>query len=446
MTKKLFSEFRDISSKEWKQKIQVDLKGADYNDTLVWHTNEGIDVSPFYHADQFDNFISVPSPADWKIGQFIRVLDAKEANAKALDCIKRGAEAISFLIATDGISMATLLQNIDTDCTSIHILAEDVNNFLSDKNITIQYDIIGHLARSGNWYTTFKDDHKQLEQLFSHTNQLTVDTTLYQNAGATMVQQLSYALAHVNEYLNHFDSSDKLNNKETLQVVFKVAVGTNYFLEIAKLRALRLLWSTLASEYGITTDCYIVAQPSKRNKTLYDYNTNMLRTTTECMSAVLGGADEVYNLPYDAVYHKPNEFGDRIARNQLLILKHESYFDKVSNPSDGAYYIESLTEQLATKALEIFKSIEAGGGFLQQLKAGVIQKKIKASATKEQEQFNTKELVLLGTNKHPNAEDRMKHDLELHPFLEKKSRKTLLEPILEKRLSEGLEQERLDHE
>jgi methylmalonyl-CoA mutase len=164
------------------------------------------------------------------------------------------------------------------------------------------------------------------------------------------------------------------------------------------------------------------------------------------MSAILGGADTVCNLPYDALYHKSNEFGERIARNQLLILKHESYFDTVSNPVDGTYYIESLTDELAEKALQLFKEIEKGGGFLQQLKDGTIQKKIKESAEKEQQLFDSGELKLLGTNYHLNKNDRMKGDLELFPFVKHNPTKTLIAPIVEKRLSENTEQERLKTE
>ena len=164
------------------------------------------------------------------------------------------------------------------------------------------------------------------------------------------------------------------------------------------------------------------------------------------MSAVLGGANTVCNLPYDALYHKDNEFGERIARNQLLLLKEESYFDEAIGASEGAYYIESLTQQLARKALELFKQLEASGGFLGELKKGAIQKKIKESATKEQEQFDSGELVLLGTNKYQNPEDKMKDNLELFPFLKTSKRTTLIEPILEKRLSESLEQNRLKDE
>jgi methylmalonyl-CoA mutase len=258
-----------------------------------------------------------------------------------------------------------------------------------------------------------------------------------------MIQQLAYGLAHANEYLNYLQDDFKHKTRPSFKVIFKVSTGSNYFFEIAKLRALRLLWKTLALEYEITTDCHIIATPTKRNKTIYDYNTNLLRTTTECMSAILGGANTICNLPYDAIYHKDNEFGERISRNQLLVLKHESHFNKVNNPADGTYYIESLTQQMVEKSLILFKSIEVNGGFLKQLKENTIQRKIKESAIKEQELFNNREEVLLGSNKFPNPIDKMKNELELYPFVKQNKRKTLIEPLIEKRIAEKLEQERL---
>ncbi|WP_299123413.1 methylmalonyl-CoA mutase subunit beta [uncultured Winogradskyella sp.] len=460
MNKPLFDEFESVSSKAWKQKIQVDLKGADYNDALIWKTNQGIDVKPFYHADEFKSLpdVSNSKATDWKICQSINVIDTKAANLKAIDAINRGAESILFLIKTEDISLEDLLQNIDLERNAIEIkcnflseeftkkLNTEVESKAKQSQVYLHSDIIGNLAKTGNWHNNLKEDHNKFESIVKKTNQTSVDLSLYQNAGATIVQQLAYGLSHVNEYLNHLDSVITKELKETLLVTFNISVGSNYFFEIAKTRALRQLWSTLASEYSINTECRITATPSKRNKTIYDYNVNLLRTTTECMSAILGGANTVCNLPYDALYHQPNEFGDRIARNQLLILKHESYFNKVNNPADGAYYIESLTEQLSAKALLLFKNIEANGGFLSQLKEGTIQRKIKESAVNEQADFETEKIVLLGTNKHPNPNDKMKNDLEVSPFLKFEKRKTIIEPILEKRLSENLEINRLNKE
>ncbi|WP_425077036.1 methylmalonyl-CoA mutase subunit beta [Psychroserpens sp. S379A] len=457
MTKSLFKQFSEVSSKEWKQKIQVDLKGANYNDTLIWQTNEGIDVKPFYHKDEFDELpeVSASKATTFKICQTIFVADVKKSNAKALDVISRGAEALKFIIPTDSVSIEHLLKNIDLSKISTYfelqfLSSEYVKQIQvlkkEDVSIYINTDIIGNLAASGNWFSNLKDDHNHFESIVNTTKTLSINASLYQNAGANIIQQLAYALAHANEYLNHFDKKLDLTSKEQLQVVFNVSVGTNYFFEIAKLRALRVLWKTLASEYNANPECHIFALPSMRNKTIYDYNTNILRTTTECMSAILGGANTINNLAYDVVYHKSNEFSERISRNQLLILKHESYFNTVNNPADGTYYIESLTNQILEKALELFKDIEENGGFLSQLKNGTIQRKIKESATKEQAQFDEGKLVLLGTNKHPNKEDKMQHELEIHPFLKTNPIKTLIEPILQKRLSNRLDTNRLEEE
>lgn len=455
MSKTLFNEFSEVSSKQWKQKIQVDLKGADYNDTLIWKTNEGIDVKPFYHKDEFENTpnVSNSKATEWKICQTIFVANTQMSNAKAIDALKRGAESLKFIISSNDVSFNDLTKEIDLTTTPVYLELQFIDDeyikqitlLPSNYKITVNNDIIGHLARTGNWYSDLKTDHLHFENNVLQSTSISVDASLYQNAGATMVQQLAYALAHVNEYLNHFNNLSE-KEKSAIKVTFHASAGTNYFFEIAKLRALRVLWNTLASEYGFNTNCYIFATPTKRNKTLYDYNTNMLRTTTECMSAILGGANTVCNLAYDAIYHKDNEFGERISRNQLLVLKHESYFNKVNNPSDGAYYIETLTTQLSVKALELFKDIEANGGFLKQLKEGTIQRKIKESASKEQEQFNAGEDILLGTNKHPNPDDKMKHELEIYPFVKTNARKTLIEPIIEKRLAETLEQKRLENE
>ncbi len=449
---KLFQDFEPISSKQWKQQIQYELKGADYNDTLVWESPEGIKVKPFYHNDESEYKYAVATPDHaFSIVQNIFVHDVKLSNERALDALNRGAESVRFTIENETIAIEDLMDNLPLEKITYYFhlpfLSTDfvsiINAFAtkSKANLIIQIDPIGQLCSDGNWFDNLEKDIDKLSTIALTTAVpfLNISSKIYQNAGANMVQQLAYTLAHVNEYFNRIPVINQ-------PITIEVAVGTNYFFEIAKLRALRLLFSTLAKEYNHNFDCHIVVTPSKRNKTLYDYNVNMLRTTTECMSAILGGANAITNLPYDALYHKDNEFGDRIARNQLLVLKHESYFDKVNNPSDGAYYIENLTEQLAEKALLLFKDIETKGGFITQLIEGNIQKKIQESAQKEQDLFDSGKEILLGTNKYPNKNDKMKHDLELYPFLKQNPRKTLITPIIEKRLAEKLEQERLSQE
>jgi methylmalonyl-CoA mutase len=460
--KKIFTEFDSISAKQWKQQIQFELKGADYNETLVWESPEGIKVKPFYHNDDTNvNLNANTSNAPFTIVQNIFVHDVKKSNARALDSLQRGAESVRFTIESESISIEELMQNLPLENVNYYFnlpflsieFSNKINDFATKNkaNIIIQIDPIGQLVKDGNWFENLEKDFEKLNTIAKNSHPLegcptggvasflTISSGMYQNAGANIVQQLAYTLAQVNEYFNRISAMNQ-------PITIEVAVGTNYFFEIAKLRALRILFNTLASEYNHNFDCHVIATPTKRNKTLYDYNVNMLRTTTECMSAILGGADAVANLPYDALYHKDNEFGDRISRNQLLILKHESYFDKVNNPADGTYYIEMLTEQLAEKALELFKDIEKNGGLISQLIDGTIQRKINESAQKEQELFESGKEVLLGTNKFPNKNDQMKNDLELYPFVKQNARKTLITPIIEKRLAEKVEQERLSQE
>lgn len=454
MNSNLFEDFDPVSSKQWKQKIQFELKGADYNETLIWNSPEDIKVKPFYHKDEFTKSIPVTTKAtDFKICQNIFVFDIDKSVERALDTLNRGAESLRFTIEDENIDIAALLEKLPLKTVAVYFnfnffsidFVQKIGAIARQKEIKIFYNIdpIGQLAREGNWFVTSeKNNFDSLNTLCTaipNSSIISVDSSLYQNAGANMVQQIAYSMAHVNEYFNRIPIINQ-------PIVFEIAVGTNYFFEIAKLRAFRLLFNLIAKEYNHNLDCHLLVSPSKRNKTLYDYNVNMLRTTTESMSAILGGADAVANLAYDSLYHKDNEFGDRIARNQLLILKNESYFDKVNNPADGSYYIESLTKQLAEKALALFKDIEASGGFLKQLNEGIIKRKIQENADKEQELFDSGKEVLLGTNKYPNKDDRMKHNLELFPFVKIKPRKTLINPIIEKRLAEKKEQERLDLE
>lgn len=454
MANNRFEDFNAISSKQWKQKIQFELDGSDYNQSVIWNSQEDIQVKPFYHRDDTVNNVSVKTKAtNFKICQNIFVYDVEKSILRAINTLERGAESLRFTIVNEKTDIRKLLENLPIENRTIYFnlnfISIDFVKLLDTISIQKKADFycnidpIGHLAKEGNWLTTSdKNNFDTLDKISRATTNLSlisINSSLYQNAGANITQQIAYSLAHANEYFNRLEH---IPNK----VTFQVSVGSNYFFEIAKLRALRILFKLIAAEYNSDLECHLLVTPTKRNKTIYDYNVNMLRTTTECMSAILGGADAVSNLAYDSLYHKDNEFGDRIARNQLLILKHESYFDKVNNPVDGSYYIESLTMQLAEKSLALFKEIEANGGFLKLLSEGTIKKKIQESANKEQNLFNSNKEILVGTNKYPNYEDKMKHNLELFPFVKIKSRKTLITPIIERRLAEKTEQERLETE
>lgn len=455
MQNSLFNDFDEITAKQWKQKIQYELKGEDYNELLITRTAEDINIKPFYQEPEKAESIAIHHNG-WKIVEKIYIKNEKASNLSIHKALDNGSECLYLIVSSQDINLEVVfdgvpLKGIQLEFQCEFLSAEFVERtvlFFTGKHSKLHFhlDIVGHLAREGNWHQSLEKDFKQLSQIQNKIqankdveSSISIDASLYQNAGATMVQQLAYSLAHANEYLNYFEGS-------SINFCLLNSVGSHYFFEIAKLRAFRVLWESLMDSYELPAKLFIHSTPSMRNKTLYDYNVNMLRTTTEYMSAIIGGSDCISFLPYDAIYHKDNEFSRRIARNQLLILKHESYFDIVNNPADGTYYIEQVCRSLCEKALKLFKEIEKSGGFLTQLKDHQIQKKIKESAAKESVKFQEKQILMVGTNTYENPQDRMSEELELYPFVKTNPRKTLIEPIIERRLSAQNEKQRLNSE
>ena len=346
MNPSLFREFEESSAAAWKQKIQVDLNGLDYNESLLWKTTEDIVVKPFYTIDDRKELKIAAQKEPFSICQSIFIDDVKIANSLALNALKRGANAIQF-IANKTFDFKALLERIDLQSTKLffklHFLDEEfvekLSNITNSKNTFFQLDIIGNLAENGNWFESLSSDIQKFDTISKKTaNTVCVDVSLYENAGAGIVQQLAYALAHTNEYLV------QLHKDAITNIHFMISVRGNYFFEIAKLRAFKLLVQTLFKDYQHkAAHIELFVQPSARNKTIYDYNVNMLRTTSECMSAILGGSNTISNRSYDAIFHKSNEFGERISRNQLLILQEESCLQAAQNFADGSYYIDSIT-------------------------------------------------------------------------------------------------------
>ena len=291
------------------------------------------------------------------------------------------------------------------------------------------------LAKNGDWLIDQKTDLNHLIKLINSQKTsapIYVDTRIYQNAGATIPQQLSYGMSLAIDYITLLESL----SIDAVEFLFHLALGSNYFFEIAKIQALKTVFTQITSIYNLRISFKIIAEPSKRSMTLQDYNTNMLRTTTAMMSAILGGADIINNIAYDSIINPPNSFGVRMAQNQLLILKNESYFDQVINPIEGSYYIEKITEDLAELSLENFKSLESHGGFLNALLNEEIQKEIQASAEKEESLFDSGNLILVGTNKYQD------HQVPKTAIILKttKTFKTgIIQPIIEKRLAEKTE-------
>lgn len=437
------NNFEPTSAAAWKQKLQFELNGADFNKTLLTKTNEGITIKPFYHLDDFEK-LEIPSTSEEvKICQKIKITSERAANKKAINIIRNGADALKFE-AKKVFDIDEIFRNLLNKQIHFHFqldfLNEDFLNKLATKlkseTVYFNIDIIGHLALTGNWHTSLTNDFKILENLLqkNHTSFIiSVNASIYQNAGANTTQQIAYALAHANEYLNKFGG--KLASK----IQFNFATGSNYFFEISKIRAFKYLYNLITTSYNCSAIAKTYSEPSLRNKTLHNHKVNELRTTTENLSSILGGAKTIAKHSHNTLFHSENNSNLK----QLQATKDSVNFLNTEDIVSDSYYIESITKQMTEKALDIFKDIEKAGGFLSQLKSGTIQRKIKENAIKEQEQFKTKELVLIGTNKYINPK---RSDLKTTIFQQKKPYKTLIIPISPTRLAEKLEQKNFNHE
>jgi len=443
MKTNLFSDFLPVSAKQWKQQIQVDLKGTDYQ-TLITRTLENIDIKPFYHADDYKKFDFLPQ-TDFKIAQELHLHDAKIANKIARKSLDKGAEKFTF-IASKPFNIDLLINKLDISklIFKLHFLNADFFIKLHQKTqgkASIYIDPIGQFAKTGNWSVNQKEDFAQIKEIQQQIPDnfpfINIDLSNYKNAGANIVQEIAYALSQGVEYIENF-------GKQTAgQIHFNFAIGNHYFFEIAKFQAFRNLWTSVLNEYKLEVNTQIFAQPTTRNKTIFDPYVNMLRSTMEMMSAILGGADIISNLPYDSIFKKSNEFSERIARNQLIILKEEAYFTEALNSFEGNYYLENTAYQLAEKSLELFKLLEKSGGILSQLYKGKIQEKVNENAQKEQDAFDAGELVLVGTNKYINKDEKPEK-ITKYPFLKKRSGQTLIRPVVAQRLAEKIEKDRLN--
>ncbi|MDR9401409.1 MAG: methylmalonyl-CoA mutase family protein [Psychroflexus sp.] len=452
MSQHLFKDFDDVSANAWKQKIQMDLKGKDYN-SLITKTAENIAIKPFYHQEDLSQKTAAQSYNDWLIVQEFD-LDSEHLNHDLiLQSVDKGTQKIvlklkSSLSDNQWQTLKKLAdKNVDVLLevyTGNKTFNEIVAQVKSLKNLKLVNDPIHFLVLKGYYPEHSKTTEDIIKTQVSHQNRLLINASLYHNAGANATQEIAYTAAHLNEYLNLL--ADKKQLTALKEIKCKVAVGSRYFIEIAKLQALRILLESLLSKYEIKPFIRIQSINAHRNKTIYDYNLNMIRSTAESMAGILGGAEEINNLPYDFLFHHPNDFGQRIARNQLLMLREESHLDKVKNPTEGSYLFNSITHQLAEASLELLKSIEKSGGFLKQLKEGKIQQKIKEKAQQEQAKFDDKEMTLVGLNKYVDENGHVKDQLDFYPFVTPRHEKTQIEPIIAKRLAEATEKEWLEGE
>ncbi len=446
---KLFTEFTAPTTQEWLDKIQVDLKGADFQKRLVWRTNEGFNVQPFYRREDLKDLKAVDSlPGEfpyvrgnkkdnnlWFVRQDIVVSDAKTANAKALDILNKGVDSLGFKIKGKDVSrelVATLLDGILPQYVELNFktcqrhsveLAQLLVEYFKEKNYplgelkgSINFDPIGKILCKGKDTSAVISQAKPLIEALEELpgyRCINVNSVQLNNAGAYIYQELGYALAWGAEYLNLLTEAGVDACTAAKRIKFNMGVSENYFMEIAKFRAARLLWAQIVKQFvgdkALNCTCsqmHVCAITSEYNQTLFDSYVNLLRSQTETMSAALANVDSIVVTPFDKPYEQPTEFAERIARNQQLLLKEEAHFDKLVDVAGGSYTIEHLTDALAKEAWKLFLATEEAGGFLSEALKGNITNAVNASNDKRHAAAATRREFILGTNQFPNFTEK----------------------------------------
>lgn len=443
---KLFTEFVAPTKQEWLDKIQVDLKGADFDKRLVWRTNEGFNVQPFYRREDVLKLKTPDAlPGEfpyvrgnkkkdnaWYVRQDIKVDDAKAANEKALDLLNKGIDSLCFKISGDDVNkdfVETLLKDIVCDAVELNFntckrhtleLAHILTDYFEQKGYdkakivgSLDWDPMEKIVMKGHDVTPILDLAPEIVKAlaeYPNFRCITVNAVSLNNAGSYIVQELGYALAWGNDYLNRLVEAGVDVDLAASKIKFNMGITENFFMEIAKFRAARMLWAEIVKQYAPKNDesckMCVNAVTSKYNMTLFDSYVNLLRSQTETMSAALAGVHSIVVTPFDAVYETPNDFSERIARNQQLLLKEESHFDKVVDPGAGSYFIEELTTSLANEGWKIFLNVEDNGGFLEAAKKGIVQDDINATNVKRHEAAAKRKEFILGTNQFPNFTEK----------------------------------------
>ena len=442
---KLFDQFPPVSADEWLKKIMIDLKGSDFAEKMIWRTNEGFDVMPFYRREDLAGLKYLDSlPGEfpylrgkkydnsWYVRQDIKVTDYNSANKKALELLQKGVDSLGFIItdpkSVSDMCMGQLLNNIDIEETEINFFSngkekEIVNYYTSYINSigadpekihgAIEIDPLGRQFASGS----VSQDLDYLAALAMLTSScpkfraIHLNGPVFRNAGADIVTELAFALSMGMEYLVRLLERNIDPVTAASKIRFSMGIGSDYFPEIAKLRAARLLWSTVVSGFGYGSDeipaMEIHCVTGRLNKYRENLRQNIIRTQTEAMAAIIGGTDSLTVEPFDAIAREPDSFSERIARNQQLILKEEALFGMVADPSAGSYYVEKLTQLIIENSWALFLEMEKNGGFLKALNKGLIHKRIEKSFSEQKGNSRKKHmdflLISIPDNKYKNA-------------------------------------------
>jgi len=413
-TESLFSGFPAVDHAQWKSKVIDELKGADFS-KVVWKTPDGFEMEPWYNRHTAAPAPEVPfrrSTNRWRICQQIAVTRLLDNPALLGDAVAGGADAIELRFEklpenAELKQLLDVLKSIDLSQIALYFSGN-----IADP--ALLFDALATLASFGsNSGAILFDALAALEADLplptaeikgSGFRTIAVDTVRFHHAGATVAQELALALAGLSDCLDRLTDAGVDATKAASAIEIVVACGTSHLPELAKLRALRSIWPQLLGAWGVPAETMpeprIFVRASSRSFSVLDPYTNILRLSTEALSAILGGCDTLQVTPFDPTGSLSPEFSDRIARNIQLLFKEESNLDHVVDPAAGSYYIETLTSKLGREAWRIFTRIQTEGGFREAEANGFISSLIASSAEVRQKEINTRRHTLVGINRY----------------------------------------------
>lgn len=448
---KLFEMFPGISTEEWRAKVEADLKGAPFDKKLVWRTNEGFNVQPMYRAEDIADLKTTESlpgefpyvrgtrtDNDWLTRQTIIADTPEEANKKILEVVTKGVNSIYYHVPKTMVSLETvrtLLAGVDLEKIEVNLstcqrhtldLCKALVTYVKEQKAeaafrgSVDYNPLKRALRHGG--EILPEAVETAVEMIKAASDIKgmrligIDSVMLSNAGAYITQELGYALAWGADWMTKLTDAGVDATDAARVIKFNMGISSNYFMELAKFRAGRMLWAQIVKKYEPKCECackmMVHAETSKFNQTIYDAHVNLLRSQTEAMSAALAGVDSITSVPFDAPYKTPDDFSERIARNQQLLLKEESHLDKVVDPAGGSYYVETLTVSIANEAWKLFLDVVEKGGFFAQVADGAVQAAVNASAEKRHSDVARRKEILLGTNQYPNINEKAADKIE----------------------------------
>jgi methylmalonyl-CoA mutase len=414
-------DFAAITDEQWRDLVIKDLKGKDFSDTLEWKANEQLTFQPYYRNSDFQK-IKNPErfrvlPSEWVIQQ--NYSGSSATNAKIMDALEKGAEGIGIELSTQS-DLNALMKGVYIDAISLHLTGaisketfNQLDKLVADKNIE-KSSIQGMLDFSPLSTAVKKGENQSLDELvdliqtnganYPNLKMIHIDARIVKNAGGNEIQEIAFALAQANEYINQLIEKGIEAFAVINTMAFSFSYGTSYFMEIAKTRAFRFLFQSLCQQYSVAAEPVIYAETASIVYSKKDPYTNLLRATTAAMSAVIGGCNNLVVLPHNIGLENSSDFADRIARNIQIVVKEEAHFAKVKDAGAGSYYIEQICDELAKEAWSFFQEIEIIGGYAAAIQSELIQNTVEGSRKSTEEALKNETEIRIGINKFQSAD------------------------------------------